>query len=89
MIEPKPKTIEEALADLEAKRDQGILSVEVDHATELVKTILAEAAQLMNFVLFNTPKAENYLSFTFVNDDHPEYDFEVILHKKGKKYPTV
>ena len=79
----------EALDKLDKLRRDGLKEIDVRIGTELLSAIMQDSAQLMALVLHNTPKAENYLRFVFVDDDKPEYSFNVIIQKNGKKLPPA
>lgn len=72
---------------LKKMKKEGHKKLSVEMSTECMKSCLQEIAPLLQFVLFNTPKAENYLSMSFVNDKDETHNFEVCLHKHGKKWP--
>jgi hypothetical protein len=79
--------MDEIKEGLEQARRDGHKEVDVQFATEMMKTILNESAQLFSFVLFNTPEAKNYLKITFECDSDPDKGFNVILQKRGKGLP--
>jgi hypothetical protein len=84
-----PMTYDESIKAILAKQKAGHKTVDVEFGTELLKSMLQESSQLMGFVLHNTPKAENYLRFQFADDDNPQYSFNVIIQKNGKKLPPA
>ena len=57
---------------------------------ELIKDVLTqtEVAGLLGYLLAHDERIENYLVVSFESKEQPEFDYSLILVKRGKEVPS-
>jgi len=77
----------EIAAEMDEKKAQGQTMADGVECAGYLARLLEVLSPMMSVALWHHPLAKNYLEFSFRSDAQPEYDFEVLIHKRGHSYP--
>lgn len=75
------------LQELEEMRAKGVEEVDLEHSKKYLKIIVQELLPMFDYIIWQDPEIVNYLVMPVHNDAYPERNFNIILHKAGKKFP--
>ena len=76
-------------ADVARKKADGQTMITGVECADYLARVFEAMSPMMSVALWNHPSAKNYLEFSFKSDKQPQYDFEVVIHKKGHDYPPI
>jgi hypothetical protein len=82
----KPRTFEDWQKFFDAKQGTDY-KLTHEECLELFQSHIRELAPLLLEVLFGHESAKNFIMFPVLFSETSEYDFDLVLHKRGKKYP--
>lgn len=89
MEERLDRVMGEIEADMAEKKAQGQTVTDGVECAGYLARVFEALSPMMSVALWHHPLVNNYLEFSFRSDVQPEYDFEVLIHKRGHSYPPI